>query len=152
MPVPAGIHEAGRRVDEEAEPAQGALAVQPRDEVVWQPDSLQRRAEDELSRMEDESPVLGDLDQLGEVLLFLPDVDERISVVVENPEIAVDPDVHARGLQELVVVGIDLDAAFREKAGNRPVGEHHRGDSMGCPWRLLRPVRFPDLVLDPPAR
>jgi hypothetical protein len=31
---------------------------------------------------------------------------------VENPEIAVDADVHARRLKQRIIVGVDLDAAF----------------------------------------
>ena len=36
VPVPTGVDEAGRRVDQEAEPAQGALPFQSRDEIVGQ--------------------------------------------------------------------------------------------------------------------
>ena len=59
--------------------------------------------------MQDELSVLVHLDQLGQVLLLLANVDEGIAVVVENPEIAVDADVHARGLKQGIVVGFDLD-------------------------------------------
>ena len=63
MAVPAGVDEARRRVDEEAEPARAALAFQAGDEVVRERDPLERRAEHELARVEDERLcVVGDLD------------------------------------------------------------------------------------------
>ena len=52
--VPARVDEAGRRVDEQAEAAERALPLEPRDEVVGQPDPLERRAEHELAGVEDE--------------------------------------------------------------------------------------------------
>ena len=71
--------------------------------------------------MQDERRVFLDLDQLREVLLLLPHVDVGIAVVVENPEIAVDAHVHARRLQQRIVVGVDLDAPFGQEARDRPV-------------------------------
>ena len=66
-----------------------------------------------------------DLDQLGEVLHRLADVDERVARVVEDAEEAVDPHVDARGLQQRLVVRLDLDAALREQPADRPVGQDH---------------------------
>ena len=48
-----------------------ALALEPRDEVVGEPDPLERRAEHELAGMEDERRSVVDLDELGQVLLRL---------------------------------------------------------------------------------
>ena len=94
---------------------------EPGDEVIGKPDPLERRAEHELARMEDERRPVLDLDELGQVLLLLANVDVRIAVVVENPEEAVDPDVHARRLEQGFVVGIDLDPAFLQEPGDRAV-------------------------------
>src|SRR5262249_2476411 len=122
--VPARVDEPGGRVDQEAEPSERALAVQPPDDVLGQPDALERRAEHELTWVEDERLAV-DLDELGQVLLGLLDVDERVEVVAKDPEIAVDAHVDARRLQERRVVGLDLDPAFLQQAGDRAVGENH---------------------------
>ena len=66
-PGEAGIGEAGGRVHLQAEAAERALAVEPRDEIVGQADALERRAEHELAGMEDERAAVVDLDELGEV-------------------------------------------------------------------------------------
>ena len=57
------------------------------------------------------------------------DVDERVAVVVEDAEEAVDADVDARRLEQGIVVRIDLDAAFLQAARDRAVGEDHGADS-----------------------
>jgi hypothetical protein len=44
---------------------------------------------------------------------------------VENPEEAVDPNVDARRLQQGVVIRIDLDPAFFQEPGDRPIRENH---------------------------
>ena len=69
MAVPAGVDEAGGRVDQQPEPAEARLPLQPRDEVVGEPHALERRAEHELARVEDER-LVADLDELGQVLLL----------------------------------------------------------------------------------
>ena len=70
MPVPARVDEAGGRVDQEPEAAERALPLEPRDEVVGKPDPLERRAEHELARMEDERRLVVDLDELRQLLLL----------------------------------------------------------------------------------
>ena len=64
--------------------------------------------------MEDEGALLVDLDELGELLLGLLDVDVRVARVVEHAEEAVDADVHAGRLQQRRVVRLDLDATLLE--------------------------------------
>src|SRR6266536_1479420 len=125
MAVPAGVDEAGGGVNQESQTAETALALQSRYEIVGQPHPLERRAEHELAGMEDERPFVAHLDQLGQLLLGLPDVDERVAGVVEDAEVAVDADVDAGGLQERLVVGVDLDAALGEETPDRPIGEDH---------------------------
>ena len=68
---------------------------------------------------------LVDLHELGQVLLRLLHVDERVARVAEDAEVAVDADVHARRLEQRLVVGLDLDAALVEQARDRAVGEDH---------------------------
>src|SRR5690242_6340779 len=83
--------------------------------------------------MEDEGRVLLHFDELGEVFLLLANVDVRVAVVVKNPEIAVNAHVHAGGLEQRVVVRLDLDPALLQEARNRPVRENHEA--------ILRPTR-----------
>ena len=108
-------------MDQQSEPAEARLAVQAGDQVVREANPLERRAEHELARMQDERRVLLHLDQLRQVFLLLADVDVWIPVVVEDPEVTVDADVDARRLQKRVVVRVDLDAPLGQKAGNRPI-------------------------------
>src|SRR5919201_956197 len=106
--VPAGIDEAGGRVDQETEAPQTAFSLQAGDEVVGELDALERRAEHELAGVEDERLLVADLDELRQILLRLLHVDERVARVVEDAEVAVDADVDARGLEERVVIRLDL--------------------------------------------
>ena len=96
------------------------FALEPRHEIVRQPHPLERRAEHELTGVEDERLVV-DLDQFGQVLLCSLDVDVGVEVVAEDPEVSVDTHVHARGLQERGIVGVDLDPALLEQARDRAV-------------------------------
>jgi hypothetical protein len=75
--------------------------------------------------MEDERAFVVDLDQLGQVLLRLLDVDERVARVVEDAEETVDPDVDARRLEQLRVVGVDLDPSLVEQPRDCSVGQDH---------------------------
>src|ERR671937_535752 len=50
------------------------------------PDPLERGAEHELARVQDERRLSGNLDELGQLGLFLCHVDEGIPVVPEDPE------------------------------------------------------------------
>src|SRR5581483_6088317 len=110
--------------DQQPEPAQARLALEPGDEVVREPHALEGRAEHELARVEDER-LLADLDELRQLLLRLLAVDERVAAVAEDAEVAVDADVHARRLEERGIVGADLDPALLEQPGDRAVGENH---------------------------
>ena len=122
------------------------LALEPRDEVVGQPDPLERRAEHELARVQDEGPLLVDLDELGQVLLRLLDVDVRVARVVEHAEEAVDADVDARRLEQRLVVRIDPDPALVEQPRDGSVGKDHAA-ILSC--SLRGPLR---LRPEPPAR
>src|SRR5438034_11455420 len=74
--------------------------------------------------MQDERIVV-DLDELGQLLLRLLDVDVRVARVVEDAEVAVDADVDARRLEERSVIRIDLDPAVGDEALDRAVGQDH---------------------------
>ena len=88
-------------------------------------DPLEGRSEDELTRMEDERLVSGDLDELGQLLLLGLHVDVRIAGVTEYPEIAVDAHVEARGLHQRGVERLDPDPALVDQPPDCAVGENH---------------------------
>ena len=104
------------------------LPLQPGDEVVGSLHPLERRAEHELAGVEDERLVV-DLDELGQVLLRLLDVDERVARVAEDAEVAVDAHVDARRLEERGVVRVDLDPALVEQRAGSSGRRGPRGDS-----------------------
>ena len=112
-------------MDQQAEPAEGGLPLQPCDEVVGEVNPLERRAQHELAGMEDERPVVVDLDELGQILLRLLHVDVGVARVVEDPEVPVDADVHTGRLKQRRVVGLDLDAPLFEKPRDGSIGENH---------------------------
>ena len=68
-------------------------------------------AERELARVQDERLVALGLDQAGEVRLVDRRVDVRVAVVLEHPEVAVEPDVDARRLDHRRVERLQLRCA-----------------------------------------
>ena len=76
------------------------LALKPAGDVVGQRDDLVGGPEHELARVQDERLVVVGLDQPGQVGLLHRRVDVRVAVVLEHPEVAVQPDVDARRLDE----------------------------------------------------
>ena len=130
MSVPARVDETGGGMDQEAKTAEGALALEPRDEVVRKLHALERGAEHELTGVEDERRFVVDLDELRQLFLLGFDVDERVAGVAEDPEIAVDAHIDAGRLHQRIVVRLDLDLPLAEQASDRPVGEDHARDSM----------------------
>ena len=118
----------GRRVDQQAEPAEARLALDAGDEVVGHAHPLERRAEHELAGVEHEHAVGGDLDQLGELLEVLLDVDHAGRVVAEDAEQVADLDVDRRR----------LDAARRRRG--RSGCDRRRWPRAGCGRRGSRLV------------
>ena len=75
--------------------------------------------------MEDQALVLGDLDQLGQLLLVLLDVDHPLAVVAEDTEVAVDVEVDRGGLDAVVAERVDDDPARRQLLADGDVREDH---------------------------
>ena len=146
LPSKPGVDEAGRAVDQQAEAAEARLALEPGDDVVGKLHPLERLAEDELARVEDERLVAVDLDQLGQLLHRLAHVDVRIAGVVKDAELAIGAHVDARRLDQRLVERIEDDPAGLDLGANRPVGEHHRAASLFVP-KLKEPRRPPDNAL-----
>ena len=78
--------------------------------------------------MQDERLVDGWLDQAGQVGLLDRGIDVRVAVVLEDPEVLINPDVDAGRLDHDRVVGIEDDAARRELGPDVAVGEQHAGN------------------------
>jgi len=80
--------------------------------------------------MQDERPF-AHLDELRQILLLLPNVDERIAVVVEDAEEAIDSNVDRGRLKQGVLLRVDLDPPLVEQPRDRAVGEDHSGRFYG---------------------
>ena len=73
--------------------------------------------------MEDERLVVRDAQQLGQVGLGGTDVDVRVAVVAEDPERAVEMEVHRRGLEIDRVVRLDTDRPRLQRLADVAIGQ-----------------------------
>ena len=112
-------------MDEETEATEAGLALEAGDEVVGEGNTFERRAEDELTRVQDERGAVGDLHELGEILLRELGVDVGRRVVAEHAEVAVAVQVDGGRLDRRVAERLDHDAARRELLADRDVGQDH---------------------------
>ena len=124
-PVKPGSMKPGRRVGQQAEAAERALALEARRDVVGQRDRLVGRGQHELARMQDERLVGPHLDEVGELGLILGRIDERVLVVVEQPEVPVEAHVDRRRLDHPRFVGLQPDALAIEFGPDVTIREKH---------------------------
>ena len=96
---------------EQPEAAQRRLALHPGGDVVGEGHHLVGGPEHELPRVQDERVVAVGLDHPGQVGLVGRRVDVRVLVVLEDPEVAIQPDVDRRGLEHAGVVRLHRDPA-----------------------------------------
>ncbi len=125
MAVPAGVDEASRRVDDQTESPERALAVEASDDVVGERDPFDRRAQHELTRVQDHRRLGPDVDQLREVFLGLAHVDHALGVIAKDPEVLVDVQVDRRGLDAVFAEGLDDDPTGLDRLFDGPIREHH---------------------------
>ena len=118
-------------MDQESQPPQAALSLEPGDEVVRQLHPFERLAQHELARVEDERLVAGDGQELGQVRLRLPDIDVGVAVVAEDPEAPVKVEVDRAGLEVHRIVGRDPDAPGLQLCPDVAVGQHAHGTTSG---------------------
>lgn len=85
------------------------LFLQPRGEIVGERDDLVRGRQDELPGVQDERLVAVRLDHAGQIDLLDRGIDVRIAVVLEHPEVAVEPHVDARRLHHRSVERVNAD-------------------------------------------
>src|SRR5690606_15066011 len=90
----------------------------------------------ELARVQDERLARLRLDEAGELGLLLGGVDEGVLVVVEQPEVAVEPHIDARGLDHRAVERGEPDASGVEFGGDVAVAQQH-GSSLATPRGYL---------------
>ena len=121
-------------MDQDAEPAEAGLAVDPGHHVVGKPDALDRAAEDELAGVQHEGRPLRDLDQLGEVGVGVIRVDEFGGVIAKDPDPPAEPHVNARRLDLVVLDRLQLEAALGEQLSHGAVGQDHRAPNGCCQW------------------
>ena len=145
VPREAGVDEPGGRVRQQPEPPERALALEARRDVVGQRDELERRPEHELAGVQDERLVRLRLDQVRQVGLVLGRVDERVLVVVEQPEEPVEPHVDARRLDHLAVERLEPDAPGVEFGPDVAVAQQHWARTIDAPVRLVS-ARHADVV------
>lgn len=92
--------------------------------------------------MEDEGLLGIDLDEAGELRLLEGRIDDRVLVVVEEPEVAVEADVDARGLDEREVARVEGDATGFEFGADVAIGkESHTPDGSRIGPRRAVTVR-----------
>jgi hypothetical protein len=125
-------------VREQSETAQTGFPFEPRCEVVGHADHLERRAEDELPRVQDERVVAVGLDERGQVVLLQCGVDVRVPRVVEDPEEAVEAHVDAGRLHQALVEGLDAEAALGDRSRDVAVGQQHGAESVRAAMRRPR--------------
>ncbi len=103
------------------------LALQAGHDVVGQLDPLEGLAQHELAGVQDERLVTIDRGDLGQVGLLLARIDERVAMVVEDAELAVEMQVHRGRLQAGGVEGVHADAAFLQGGADVAIGEDAHG-------------------------
>jgi hypothetical protein len=67
------------------------------------------------------------LDELGELGLLLADVDVRVAVVGEDPELVARRTSTLEGWMRVVGERVDADASGGERLADRAVGQDHAG-------------------------
>jgi hypothetical protein len=117
---------------QQAEAPEGRLALEPAGQVVGQGARLERRAEHELTGVQDERLAGRRFDEAGQLVLLLGRVDVGVAGVVEDPEQGVEADVDARRLHQAVFERIDAQPSGIDLGSDITVGEQH-------PTRLSAP-------------
>src|SRR4051794_9289716 len=145
--LPARIDVARGRVDQQPQAPERRAAFEPGHDVVGELHPLQRPAEHELAGVEDERLLVGDREQLCQVGLRLPGVDEGIAVVAEDAERAIKVEVDRGRLEVRRVIRVDLhaprlelrpDVAIREDAHRAGARLPLRGASSSNSWSTSR--------------
>jgi len=128
--LPARVHVARGRMDQEPQPPQAALAFEARHQVVRQLHPFQCLAQHELARVEDERLVVRDRQELGQAGLRLADVDVGVPVVAEDAEAPIKVEVDGARLEVDRIVRLDPHAPRLQLRPDVPVGQDaHRASS-----------------------
>lgn len=133
VPIEPGVDEPRCRVDDQSQPTEARLAVDPRHQVVGDCDALEGGTQHELSGVKHEHAVFRDRHQFGQVFLSLLDVDDCRGVVAEDTEQIADLHVDRRGLNAPFVERFDDDAARLDLLAHAPVGKDHERHASARP-------------------
>ena len=134
---------------EEAEPAEGRLALHTGDQVVGEPHPLNRRAEHEFARVQDERFIVLDRQALGQVFGRLAHVDVGIAVIPEDAEVAIETDVERRRLDRVLADRVDRQPSGGKRFGDRAVAEDHLQNLRA--GRGARHSTLAEPTFDPPG-
>lgn len=107
VPAEPRVDEPGGGVGDEPEPPEGRLALEPGGQIIGQGDDLVRGGEHELPGMQDERLVPLRLHQPRQIGLLDRGVDVGVPVILEHPEVPVQPHIDAGRLHHGLVIGID---------------------------------------------
>ena len=118
MPDEARIDEPGGGMGQQAEASERTLALHASGEIVGQGDPFERRRQHELAGVQDERLIGAHLDQPGQIGLFLSRIDERVQVVVEQPEVAIQAHVDARRLDHRRLERLQADPSAVDLGGD----------------------------------
>ena len=126
----AGVDEPRSRMGQQPEPPERRLALEPGRDVVRQRHDFVRRREDELPWMQDERLVGIRLDEAGQLRLLDRRVDVGVTMVLEDAEVAIEPDVDRGRLDHRFVVGLEHHATLVELGSDVAVGQQHGPNLM----------------------
>jgi hypothetical protein len=121
----SGIYVAGSGMDKEPKAAQARLALESRDEIVWQPHRLIGGAKHKLARMQHKGFVVWHLHLFGEILLVGLHIDDASGVIAEDPEQIVEAQINRTRLNVGVQNRIDNDPSRSQLLTDRPIAENH---------------------------
>ncbi len=128
----ARIDEAGGGVDEQPDPPETRLALDPTHQVVGEAHVLDRGAEYELAGVEDEGLPLDDRDRFGQVRIGPHRIDAVRRVVAEHAQNRFESDVDARWLHLIIGDRFECQRALGQHGPYGDVGEQHETDRRGA--------------------
>ena len=121
------IDEPGRRMRQDAQTPQRALAFQAGGDRVVQLDVLPGGAQREFAGVQDPRFIRSHFKLLGQRPLILRRIHVGVGVVVEQTEEAVEPYIDRRGLDHLGCPRVQRDMTIGLSGQNVAIGQQHRG-------------------------
>ena len=123
--VPSGVDESGGGVNEQSDAAQRAFAFETGDYRVVKGDALQGVAEDELTGVQDEGLIVGDLNHLVKVGDIFTEVYVWRGGVAEHEHFVVEMEVNRCGLHIGGIKGRYADPSALNLVSDALVAQYH---------------------------